>query len=50
MAVSNRDRVGRGFEALALGLAPYVDQRMRAASNFGEPSSSCTTIASATSW
>jgi hypothetical protein len=24
MALSNRDRVGRGFEVLATGLAPYV--------------------------
>ncbi|HVL04386.1 MAG TPA: Swt1 family HEPN domain-containing protein [Acidimicrobiales bacterium] len=30
MALSNRDRVGRAFEALAAGLAPYVDRRMRA--------------------
>lgn len=30
MALSNRDRVGRAFEALATGLGPYVDRRMRA--------------------
>ncbi len=30
MALSNRDRVGRGFEALAKGLGRYVDRRMRA--------------------
>ena len=36
MAVSNRDRVGRGFEALATGLEPYVEQRMRATSHFGD--------------
>ena len=29
MALSNRDRVGRAFEALATGLRPYVDRRMR---------------------
>lgn len=28
MALSNRDRVGRAFELLAVGLAPYVDRRM----------------------
>ncbi len=32
MALSNRDRVGRAFELLAAGLAPYVDRRMRATS------------------
>jgi predicted AAA+ superfamily ATPase len=31
MALSNRDRVGRAFEHLARGLAPYVDRRMRQA-------------------
>jgi predicted AAA+ superfamily ATPase len=31
MATSNRDRVGRGFELLALGLEPFVDQLMTAA-------------------
>lgn len=36
MAVSNRDRVGRGFELLARGLAPYVDRRMRASSRDGK--------------
>lgn len=36
MALSNRDRVGRGFEALATGLAPYVDRRMRASSRAGK--------------
>ena len=35
MAVSNRDRVGRGFELLAAGLSPYVDRRMRASSRAG---------------
>ncbi len=33
MAVSNRDRVGRGFEILAAGLEPFVDERMSAAAN-----------------
>jgi predicted AAA+ superfamily ATPase len=36
MALSNRDRVGRGFELLAAGLRPYVDRRMRAASRSGK--------------
>lgn len=31
MAMSNRDRVGRGLEILASGLGPFVDARMRAA-------------------
>ncbi len=31
MAVSNRDRVGRGFEVLAEGLGPFVDLRMSGA-------------------
>jgi predicted AAA+ superfamily ATPase len=31
MALSNRDRVGRGFEVLAEGLEPFVDVRMTAA-------------------
>jgi len=31
MALSNRDRVGRAFELLAIGLAPYLDRRMRSA-------------------
>jgi len=30
VALSNRDRVGRGFELLAAGLGPYVDRCMRA--------------------
>lgn len=30
MALKNRDRVGRAFEALAAGLHPYVDRRMAA--------------------
>ncbi len=30
MAVKNRDRVGRAFEVLATGLAPYVDRTMEA--------------------
>ncbi|KWW97478.1 ATPase AAA [Carbonactinospora thermoautotrophica] len=33
MAVSNRDRVGRGFEILATGLEPFVDERMSATTN-----------------
>lgn len=35
MATSNRDRVGRGFELLAEGLEPFVDQLMSAASGSG---------------
>src|SRR6266542_1659773 len=35
MALSNRDRVGRGFELLAKGLEPFVDQRMNAAAPSG---------------
>jgi Protein of unknown function (DUF499)/Swt1-like HEPN len=35
MALSNRDRVGRGFELLAKGLEPFVDQRMTAAAPSG---------------
>lgn len=31
MATSNRDRVGRGFELLAEGLLPFVDEQMSAA-------------------
>ena len=31
MAMSNRDRVGRGLEILAAGLGPFVDARMAAA-------------------
>ncbi len=31
MAMSNRDRVGRGFELLAAGLEPFIDQLMTAA-------------------
>src|SRR4051812_42434945 len=31
MATSNRDRIGRGFELLAMGLEPFVDQLMAAA-------------------
>jgi len=31
VALSNRDRVGRAFEALATGLGPYVERRMRGA-------------------
>ena len=30
MAMSNRDRVGRGLEILAAGLGPFVDARMSA--------------------
>jgi predicted AAA+ superfamily ATPase len=29
MAVSNRERVGRAFEALAEGLSPFIDRQMR---------------------
>lgn len=36
MALSNRERVGRAFELLAVGLGPYVDRRMRARSSTGE--------------
>jgi predicted AAA+ superfamily ATPase len=36
MATSNRDRVGRAFELLAAGLAPYVDRRMQTYSPMGE--------------
>lgn len=36
MALSNRDRVGRGFEVLAAGLGPYVDRRLRATSRSGK--------------
>ncbi|MCF6508334.1 DUF499 domain-containing protein [Blastococcus sp. MG754426] len=35
MATSNRDRVGRGFELLAEGLEPFVDQLMSAAAGSG---------------
>ncbi len=35
MAVSNRDRVGRAFELLAVGLEPFVDRRMRVTSRSG---------------
>ena len=31
MAMSNRERVGRGLEILAAGLGPFVDERMTAA-------------------
>lgn len=36
MALSNRERVGRAFEALARGLGPYVDRRMHASSPHGK--------------
>ncbi len=36
MAVSNRDRVGRAFEAFAVGVGPYVDRRLKATSPQGE--------------
>jgi len=36
VALSNRDRVGRAFEVLAVGLGPYVDRRMRASSRAGK--------------
>jgi hypothetical protein len=35
MALSNRDRVGRGFELLGRGLEPFVEQRMSAAAPSG---------------
>lgn len=35
MAASNRDRVGRGFELLAEGLLPFVEQHMSAAAPSG---------------
>ncbi len=35
MALSNRDRVGRAFEALATGLAAYVDRRVRNRTRLG---------------
>ncbi|MDP9434771.1 MAG: Swt1 family HEPN domain-containing protein [Actinomycetota bacterium] len=35
MAISNRDRVGRGFELLADGLEPFVDPLMAAAAGSG---------------
>jgi hypothetical protein len=30
MAMSNRDRVGKGFDVLAVGLGPFVDAAMKA--------------------
>lgn len=36
MAPSNRDRVGRAFELLAAGLAPWLDRRMKTHSPLGE--------------
>ena len=33
--MSNRDRVGRAFETLAVGMRPYVERRMRATSRSG---------------
>jgi hypothetical protein len=35
MATSNRDRVAQGFELLALGLEPFVEQYMSAAAPAG---------------
>jgi predicted AAA+ superfamily ATPase len=35
MAMSNRDRVGRGFEILAAGLGPFVDAAMTSAAPAG---------------
>ena len=35
MALGNRDRIGRGFETLASGLAPFVDRHMHASSEAG---------------
>ena len=36
MAISNRDRVQKGFEVLAEGLEPFVDQKMSAAAPDGD--------------
>jgi predicted AAA+ superfamily ATPase len=36
MAISNRERIGRGFELLADGVAPFVDQAMSAAAPAGQ--------------
>src|SRR5215467_2905726 len=36
MATSNRDRIGRGLEILAAGLAPFVDARMAATTPPGQ--------------
>ncbi len=36
MAVSNRDRIQKGFELLADGLGPFVDERMSAAAPDGK--------------
>lgn len=36
MAISNRDRVQKGFEILAEGLEPFVDQKMGAAAPDGD--------------
>lgn len=36
MALSNRDRVGQALQLLAAGLAPYLDRRMRAATEGAE--------------
>ena len=36
MAISNRDRVQKGFELLADGLGPFVDQKMGAAAPDGD--------------
>ena len=35
MALSNRDRIGKGFELLAAGLGPFVNERMGAAAPDG---------------
>jgi hypothetical protein len=35
MALGNRDRIGRGFETLASGLAPFVDRYMQASPEAG---------------
>src|SRR5215475_611070 len=36
MAMSNRDRIGRGLEILAAGLAPFVDAQMAATAPPGQ--------------
>jgi hypothetical protein len=36
VALSNRERVGKAFELVATGLAPYVERRMRAVSRSGK--------------
>ena len=36
MAVSNRDRIQKGFELLSDGLGPFVDERMSKAAPDGD--------------